>query len=73
MKARWPLILVGVLTVAGFALRLHQYGLSLLGDEMSTLWVVRNNGLFDTIKVVISDAEITPPLYFVLALSLIHI
>ena len=56
-----------MLTVAGFALRLHQYGLSLLGDEMSTLWVVRNNGLFDTIKVVSSDAEITPPLYFVLA------
>ncbi|MBK5232553.1 MAG: glycosyltransferase family 39 protein [Thermoleophilia bacterium] len=67
MKARWPLLLVGVLTLIAFALRLHQYGGSLLGDEMSTLWVVRNNGLFDTVRVVNSDAEITPPLYFLLA------
>ncbi|MGK2955040.1 MAG: glycosyltransferase family 39 protein [Solirubrobacterales bacterium] len=67
MKARWPLILVGLFTIAGFALRLHQYGGSLLGDELSTLWVVDNNGLFGTVSTVSSNAEITPPLYFILA------
>lgn len=67
MKARWPLILVGVLTAIAFALRLHQYGLSLLGDEMSTLWIVKGNGDAGVIDAVRSDAEISPPLYFLLA------
>lgn len=66
-KERWPLIVIGLLTVLGFALRLHQYDTSLLGDELSTLWIVENHGLFDTIDIVSGDAEITPPLYFVLA------
>lgn len=67
MEARWPLILVGLLTVVAFALRLDQFGNSLLGDEMSTLWIVRDNGPGGIIDAVASDAEISPPLYFLSA------
>ncbi|MBK8293938.1 MAG: glycosyltransferase family 39 protein [Solirubrobacterales bacterium] len=65
-KTAWPLIVVGILTLLGLALRLHQYGSSLLGDELSTLWIVKNpdSNLFDLVS---GDAEITPPLYFLLA------
>ena len=54
-------------TALGLALRVSYFGASVFGDELSTLWIVRNNGLSDTIGVVASDAEITPPLYFILA------
>ena len=39
----------------------------MLGDEVSTLYTVRGNSLGETIRAVSSDAEISPPLYFVLA------
>jgi hypothetical protein len=59
--------LIGALTLFGFALRWHQFSLSFLGDELSTLWIVKHHSLSGTIDVVKSDAEITPPLFFVLA------
>lgn len=67
LKQRWPILIVGLLTALAFGLRLHQYGLSLLGDELSTLWIVENHDLGGTLQTVAGDAEITPPLYFVLA------
>ena len=67
MRARWPWIVVGVLTLIGLLLRLHDYGQSLVGDELSTLWIVENHNLADTVSFVKGDGEITPPLYFILA------
>jgi uncharacterized membrane protein len=63
---RFP-ILVALLVVAGFALRMIQMGNPLFGDELSTLWIIRNHGFFESISVVSSNAEITPPLYFMLS------
>ena len=59
--------MVGALTLIGLALRWHDFTQSLIGDELSTLWIVLNNDLIDTVRLVKTDAEITPPLYFVLA------
>ena len=67
MEGRRALIFVGLVTAAGFALRLHQYGQSMMGDEMSTLWIVQNHGLSGVISQVSGDAEITPPLSFLLS------
>ncbi|OJU95112.1 MAG: hypothetical protein BGO23_10535 [Solirubrobacterales bacterium 67-14] len=58
---------VGLITLIGLGLRIHRYSQGLFGDELSTLWVVRGNGLSKVLSTVHSDAEITPPLYFVLA------
>jgi len=60
-------ILVGLITLVGLVLRLIQFEQSLVGDELSTLWIVDNNGLAGTLRVVASDAEITPPLSFILS------
>ena len=67
MKQRWPWVFIAVMTLVGVGLRVYEYNLSLTGDELSTLWIVKNYGLADTVHVVKGDAEITPPLYFVLA------
>jgi len=61
------LIGLGLITLLGLVLRLIQYQETLLGDEISTLWVVRDQSLGHVLSTVSSDAEITPPLYFVLA------
>lgn len=63
----WPLALVALITVIGFILRLRMYGFPVFGDELSTIWIIRNHGFFETIKVVSTNAEITPPVYFQLA------
>lgn len=60
-------VAVAVLTLAGLGFRLHRYSQGLFGDELSTLWIVSNNGLSGVLSTVHSDAEITPPLYFVLS------
>ncbi len=60
-------IVVAVFTVIGILFRLKTNGASLFADELSTLWMVRGNGLGEVLDRVSSDAEITPPLYFVLA------
>ena len=68
-SARWPLTVacVAVLTAVGLALRLAIAGQSLFADELSTYWIVSTNGLGGVVSTVHTDAEITPPLSFVLA------
>lgn len=61
----WALLAVAV--AAGAWLRFSVFGQSLVGDELSTLWIVREHGLGGTLDFVAGDGEITPPLYFVLA------
>ena len=65
--SRRILLAVLALTALGFALRLARYEQSFFGDESSTLYLTDGRSLFDVISLVSSDAEITPPLYFVLA------
>ena len=61
-------LLVAVATAIGFALRVALVDQSLSSDELSSYWVVtRHTGLSGVWDVVHSDAEITPPLYFLLA------
>ena len=58
---------VGLATVVGVVIRLVVAGRALVGDEVSTFWVVTTHGLGGVISTVDGDAEITPPLYFVAA------
>ena len=58
---------VGAITLVGAALRLVILQDSLFGDELSTYWIVSERSLGEVISTVHTDAEITPPLYFVLA------
>lgn len=64
-RGAW-LLLLGIFLV-GLAFRLVAWGHSMVGDELSTLWIVREFDLAGTVGEVSSDAEISPPLYFVLA------
>jgi hypothetical protein len=57
--------LVGLLTAAGLALRLVLAHQSLFADELSTYWIITAHGLGGVLSTVHSNAEITPPLYFV--------
>jgi hypothetical protein len=59
--------MVAAITVVGAALRLVTLNDSLFGDELSTYWIVSERSLGGVISTVHTDAEITPPLYFVLA------
>jgi hypothetical protein len=47
------------------AIRLAILGEAMLADELSTYWIVSTNGLGGAISTVNTDAEITPPLFFV--------
>ncbi|MBK5110621.1 MAG: glycosyltransferase family 39 protein [Thermoleophilia bacterium] len=64
---RWVWATVALLTLIGALVRIKTAGSSLFGDELSTLWIVDGRSLKQVIEIVNSDAEITPPLYFVLA------
>lgn len=64
LTPRQTLLVVALITVAGVALRLIHWGFPLYGDELSTLWIVRDRSLGEVLDLVRSDAEITPPLYF---------
>lgn len=58
---------VGLVTALAFASRLAVGGQSLFADELSTYWIVTTgDGLGDVLRTVHSDAEISPPLSFVL-------
>ena len=59
------MLIVAALTVIGVALRLVVARQSLFGDEISTHWIVSGNDLPGVVSTVHTDAEITPPLYFV--------
>jgi hypothetical protein len=60
-------VFVAAVTASGGTLRLVVLHDSLFADELSTYWIISDRGLGDVISTVHSDAEITPPLYFVLA------
>ena len=60
-------IVVGSLTLLGFAIRLSLLHQSLFGDELATFWDVTTHSFFGVVRTVHTNAEITPPLYFVLA------
>jgi mannosyltransferase len=68
----WPLAALLVLSVAGVVLRIVVAHQSLFADELSTYWISSTHGLGGVLKLLysvgpIQHAEITPPLYFVLA------
>lgn len=65
--------MVALLTLVGLIPRLAHFDLSLVGDELSTLWVVQGRSLGDAFHLVSSDAEISPPLNFVLAWVTTHL
>jgi 4-amino-4-deoxy-L-arabinose transferase-like glycosyltransferase len=60
-----PGSLVVLLTATGAALRIVVSHQSLFADELSTYWIVTTHGLGGVLSTVHSNAEITPPLYFV--------
>jgi hypothetical protein len=59
------MLIVACLTAIGVALRLVVARQSLFGDEISTHWIVSTNDLWGVVSTVHTDAEITPPLFFV--------
>ncbi|MCB0863662.1 MAG: glycosyltransferase family 39 protein [Solirubrobacterales bacterium] len=61
------LALIASITGVGLVFRLLAGSQSLLGDELSTLYLVKGESLSHVFSSVSSDAEISPPLYFVLA------
>ena len=67
--SRITVALVAALTVLGVVLRLSLLGDSLVADELSTRWMITAGGLGDVIAKVYTDAEITPPLSFVLVVA----
>jgi 4-amino-4-deoxy-L-arabinose transferase-like glycosyltransferase len=64
---RLILLTLAGLTAAGLALRVVVGHQSLFADELATRWVVSGRSLGGVVSTVHSDAEITPPLYFVAA------
>ncbi|HET6832088.1 MAG TPA: hypothetical protein VFH44_12150, partial [Solirubrobacterales bacterium] len=58
---------MAALTLLGLALRIARYDQTILGDETSTLYIVEGRSLGEVLDLVSSDAEISPPLYFILA------
>ncbi len=56
---------VAGLTLLGLAIRLANFDQSLLGDELSTYWILHGHSLGDVLSSVRSNDEITPPLYFI--------
>ena len=59
------MLIVAALTAVGVALRLAVAHQSLFADELSTRYLIAGRGLDDVVSIVHTDAEITPPLYFV--------
>jgi hypothetical protein len=62
-----PVAIVGALVAIGAALRLVVLHDSLFADELSTFWIISGRTLGGVISTVHTDAEITPPLFFVLS------
>jgi hypothetical protein len=67
MSAFGATAVVAAITAVGATVRLVVLQESLFADELSTYWIVSEHGLGGVISTVHTDAEITPPLYFVLA------
>ena len=64
---RYFLVLVGIITIGGLVLRLPTFSDSLSGDEISTYFIVTGHSLGRVLRLVESNQEATPPLYFMLA------
>lgn len=60
------LAILGLIVVAGCALRARALGQSLFGDELFTYEIVTRGSLGDVIDGI-NETELNPPLYFVLA------
>lgn len=58
--------LVVVVSVIGFIIRAVNMDQGFIADELSTYWIIHGRGLRQVVDLVHSDAEITPPVYFVL-------
>lgn len=67
LDARTAGFAVGALSLLGLLFRLSHIDNTFVGDELSTLYIVRDFGFFDAMRTVSTDAEISPPLYFGLA------
>ena len=59
--------ILALLTLIGLVFRIVVAGDSVFSDELSTYWIVSENGLRGVLTTVHGNGEITPPLYFVLA------
>lgn len=68
-RSSWilPAAVVAALTAIAAIVRLTTLHDSLFADELSTYWIVSGHSLGGVVSTVHTDAEITPPLYFVLA------
>ncbi len=63
----WVWVLVGAMFLLGLVLRVLMLREPAWGDEMSTIWIIRGNDLTGVVSMVNSDAEISPPFFFILA------
>lgn len=67
---RAPLLWVGLITLAGLALRLPSFGDSLFGDEVGAYWIVAGHSLGRVLYYMrghTPSPELNPPLWFVTA------
>lgn len=62
-----PAVILAALTAVGFAIRLQVAGDDVFADELSTYWIVSTRDLAGVVSTVHTEAEITPPLSFVLS------
>ena len=62
-----PALALAALCAAGAALRLGLLGQSFLSDELATYWDISFRSFGDLLSTIHSDAEISPPLSFVLS------
>src|SRR4051794_34558165 len=60
-------LVVAALVLAGAVLRRVYANQPLFADELATYWIVTGHGLRDVVSVVHTNAEISPPLFFVLS------
>ena len=65
-RDRWPVLVVGLLTLLGFLLRLSGMGQSVFGDEVLLLARVDDRG-FGQMLHQVREIESTPPFHFILA------
>ena len=61
------MLVAGCAIALGVIARIVHLDDTMLGDELSTLYIVHDHSLGDVLHLVKSDAEISPPLYFILA------
>jgi mannosyltransferase len=60
------MVLVGLITVGGLLLRLPSFHDALFGDEISTYFIVTGHSLPRVLRLIESNQETSPPLYFIL-------